>query len=276
MVERPTDLENINFRVRGLIKPGLTPLMRVDGKLLVDTESQMRQIRQAAMDGTEVFFATANAGEGTKLDWENWQIAAQTSVAAARGWGMPVVVGILRSTWEETIAGARFAQQIKADAVVWAPVLTPEGMSQEGLLGLFQATDLPIFLYNNPGDFPGALTLRFVQWASAFDRVRGIKDTSRDEQFLQKLLRLRRQGRFSVFQGDTRGKLAGVEQADGMVAMQANVAPDLIRQYFDYPSEALRQQVLGVCDWTHEKGLKGMKSWLVQQGIFATDLMWGE
>lgn len=276
MAEKTRSLEQINYLIHGVIKPAVTPFIKQDGRLIIDTVSQMRQMRAASRDGTQVFFATANAGEGLKLDWMNWQIAAQTSVAAAKVWGIPVVVGILRQSWEETIAAAKFAKEIGADAVVWAPVLTNEVLDQPAKVSELLKIDQPYYLYNNPKDFGKELPLEFIDWARKFLEIRGIKNTSGDENFFRQLLKWKQQGRFRVFQANTRGELAGIQEADGIVAMQANVAPGLIRQYFDQPSEELRQQVLQVCDWTHKYGLKGTKTWLVQQGIFATDLVWEE
>jgi dihydrodipicolinate synthase/N-acetylneuraminate lyase len=220
----------------GIIDPLMTPFLRrntENERSIVDTVSQHKLIKKLIEKGVHSIFLGSNAGEGRQMDPDNWLRSIKAGIDSVNSINpnIPVVVGVLREDMNEVIDFAISAKKFGARAIVYSPGYTNYNMYL-GLKKLISETGMSIILYNNPEFQPCQVNIpfKFIEYAVSFPNVIGIKDTSRDLKYFINLLTLRNRETFHVFQGDTDTQYLDEQLGciDGMVPVQANIAPDVL------------------------------------------------
>lgn len=180
----------MHTQFKGIIAYPVTPFTR-EGQ--VDVAMLERLIERMIGAGVHAIAPLGSTGEGAYLTGDEWQLAAETSLAAVAR-RVPTVVGIAELTTHGTIGRARFAERLGADAVMVAPVsywkLT-EGEIIAHYAAIGDAVSLPIMLYNNPAtsgiDMSPELIARLCQ---AVPSVTMVKESTGDLQRMHRFKQL--------------------------------------------------------------------------------------
>jgi 4-hydroxy-tetrahydrodipicolinate synthase len=109
---------------------------------------------------------------------------------------VPVLVSITDTAFVESVAVARAASDAGADALVLAPpYYMPEGQPElrEYISHLLPELPLPLFLYNMPPLTKVNLELDTVRWAIDQPGIAGMKDSSGDMMYFNRVLGVVRQ-----------------------------------------------------------------------------------
>jgi len=163
---------------------------------------------------------------------------------------VPVLVGCTKNNLFETLYNIELARDLGADCAVIVPNYhEPKSDCVSCTNHIINiGIDFPIFLYNNPGLSEGAsIPIDHVKRIFEFDAVEGIKDSSRDYDYFEKLLSSVPKDK--VFMGDeTLLERAFKDGAGGGVPTIANVIPHVCVRLFETkdPEErsAMQQEIL--------------------------------
>ena len=175
----------------GIIPPMLTPLQDRDTLDVGGLEKLIEHILQGGVHG---LFILGTTGEGTSLGYRLRRELIERTVQQVNN-RVPVLVGISDTAFVESVNLARYADECGATAVVLAPpYYMPEGQSElrEYLEHLLLELPLPLFLYNIPPLTKVAFDLETVRWAMDQPGIAGIKDSSGDLRFFNRLCGLLR------------------------------------------------------------------------------------
>lgn len=188
--------------LQGVIIPLVTPLTK-DEKL---DENGLRLILRYMLDsGVHGIFMLGSTGEFPVLDEGTKQKALEVAISEVNG-RLPVLAGITSVGTRQTLENLRMAQDAGVDAVVLSPgYYYPH--SQDEVLRHYETicnhTEVPIVIYNVPSRVRTALELNTVATLAQMDSIMGIKDSSCDFHFFQRLLSLIGEAdNFAVLQGD--------------------------------------------------------------------------
>ena len=178
--------------LRGIIPPVITPLSDRD---TLDRAGLERVLEHMLAGGVKGLFILGTTGEGPSLGYRLRRevIEATCQIVKHR---VPVLVGITDTAFVESVGIARSAAEAGADAVVLAPpYYLPEGQPElrEYLDRLIPQLPLPLFLYNMPSLTKVPFELDIVKWAMQQPRVVGLKDSSGNMGYFNRLLELRGQ-----------------------------------------------------------------------------------
>ncbi len=218
----------------GIVPPIITP---VDANENVDAEG-LKQVIQHVMDGgVHGVFVNGSNGEFYGLDFANQKKAVEVTVDHVGG-KIPVYAGASAITTKESIALAKMAEEVGADAL---SVLTPMFITptEDELFDHFKAiTDnckLPVMLYNNPGKTNNTITPSLLKRLLAIDNFLGIKNTSMDFSLTIKYIEAAaNRPEFAVFGGIDYYIYATLcHGGAGSVAGTANVAPRLVVDIYE-------------------------------------------
>lgn len=175
--------------LRGIIPPMVTPL---DGPSSLDHAGLERLIEHLIEGGVHGLFILGTTGEGPALSYRLRRELIDRTCSQVAG-RVPVLVGITDTSYEESCNLARFAGDRGADAVVTAPPFY-FAVSQNDLFRLVRklssAVELPLFLYNMPSLTKTCYEVETVLKAGELPNVYGLKDSSGEPEYLQKLSRL--------------------------------------------------------------------------------------
>jgi len=218
----------------GIVPPLVTPLLDRD---TLDGDGLERVVEHVLAGGVHGLFVLGTTGEGPSLSHRLRRELVGRVAAQVRG-RVPVLVGITDTAFVEAVALARHAAQAGADAVVLAPpYYMPEGQPElrEYLEHLLPELPLPLFLYNMPPLTKVPFELDTVRWALDRPGIVGIKDSSGDTVYFNRLCALaRRRADWSVLMGPEEllapSILAG---GHGGVPGGANVFPRLYVALFE-------------------------------------------
>jgi dihydrodipicolinate synthase/N-acetylneuraminate lyase len=172
--------------LRGIVPPMLTPLADRD---LLDVPGLERLIEHILRGGVHGLFVLGTTGEGPSLSYRLRRELVERTVRQVAG-RAPVLVGISDTAFVESLSLARHAAQVGADAVVLAPpYYMPEGQPElrEFLGHLLPELPLPLYLYNMPPLTKVPFEAETVRWAMDQPRVLGLKDSSGDLRYLNRL-----------------------------------------------------------------------------------------
>ena len=173
----------------GIVPPLVTPLLDRD---TLDGDGLERLVEHVLAGGVHGIFVLGTTGEGPSLSHRLrrelvGRVAGQVRERAA------VLVGITDTAFVETVALARHAADVGADAVVLAPPYSmPEGEPElrEYLEHLLSELPLPLFLYNMPPLTNAPFDLDTVRWALDQPGIAGMKDSSGDLVYFSRLCAL--------------------------------------------------------------------------------------
>ncbi len=236
--------------------------------------------------GVAGLFILGTTGEAPSLSYRLRRELIERTCQLVRG-RVPVLVGITDTSFIESIELARFAAASGARAVVAAtPYYLPPSQPEliEYLEHLVRELPLPLFLYNMPTLTKVSFAPETVERALDLEGVIGLKDSSGDMMYFQRILELaQRRPDWSVLMGpETLTAAAVLMGGHGGVNGGANVHPrlyvDLVEAAtaHDVPRTlALHAQVQRIAESLYTVGrhpsavLKGIKCALSLMGICA-------
>jgi 4-hydroxy-tetrahydrodipicolinate synthase len=266
---------------RGIIPPLVTPL---DEAGEVDVAAIARLVDRTIAGGVHGLFAVGTTGEGPSLTQRMRQevVAAVGEQAAGR---VPVLVGITDTVVSASIELAEAACAAGASAAVVAPPYYL-AMTQAELIRyterLVERIPLPLMLYNMPSCCKTWYEVESVKELAANPRIRGLKDSSGDLDYLQRVMKaVGDRTDFAWFVGPEEMLVQAMRHgAHGGVNGGANMFPSLYVQMYAAAAdgnwtraEALQQIVQGVSDGIYQASdgasrvVKGTKTALKLMGV---------
>ncbi len=258
-------------KIHGLVVAVLTPTK--DGA--VDTESLKKLINHIIEGGVDALFILGTTGEFWDLSYEEKVIVLNTSIEANAG-RIPLLVGVSEKTIDETRKLIELTNNAKVDGVVLAPVFG-EGDVEEKIKLTEETSKLPIMLYNNPAISGGKkLALDIVEKASKNPRIIGLKDSSGNDEYFDKIVKFSSDN-FGVFQGWEIKTLRSLEKgAVGLVSGSSNAFPKEFKAVVEEKSQDRLDEALKKMDVMlgyYPNYIRGIKKELVNMGIIETDEM---
>jgi 4-hydroxy-tetrahydrodipicolinate synthase len=267
--------------IRGIIPPMVTPLLDRDSLDVVGLEKLIEHILAGGVQG---LFILGTTGEAPSLSQRLRRELIERVCEQVKG-RVPVLVGITDTCFVESVNIACKAKDAGAQAVVLAPpYYFPAGQGEllEYLEHLMPELPLPLVLYNMPSYTKLVFEPETVKAAAAIKGIVGIKESSGDMVYFNKLLSLlKKQPDFSLLMGHeellAEAVLAG---AHGGVCGGANLVPKLYVDLYnaayskDMPTvESLQKKVMQISKAIYGVGkyessyLKGLKCALSCMGV---------
>ncbi len=218
---------------KGVIVPMVTPLLNEDQLDLEGCEKLLNHLIEGGVHGV---FILGTTGEGPSLKYSLRRELIEFVCEKVDG-RIPILVGIMDSSFKEAVDIAEKAQECGAYAVVLAPPFFFQ-ISQEELYHftyqLIQEISLPVYLYNNPGLTKVSFALETVEKLIAGPRVVGIKDSSADMLYFNQLVKLTRSSEMPLLMGPEELLMeATLIGGTGGVPGGGNVFPDLFVRIYE-------------------------------------------
>jgi len=170
----------------GIIPPLVTPLTDLGALDLAGFERLLAHVAQGGVDGV---FVLGTTGEGPSLPRE----IKRELVERSSGSGLPVLVGLIEASTDDTLRLADVAARAGSAAVVLTPPFyfaLSEGEVQGYLERVVPKLPLPVYLYNIPVFTKVRLEPEMVREAAALPGVVGFKDSGGDVARLREVRRL--------------------------------------------------------------------------------------
>jgi 4-hydroxy-tetrahydrodipicolinate synthase len=259
----------------------VTPLLDRDSLDVTGLEKLIEHILAGGVDG---LFILGTTGEAPSLSQRLRRELIERVCAQVKG-RVPVLVGITDTCFVESVNIARKAKDAGAQAVVLAPpYYFPAGQGEllEYLEHLMPELPLPLVLYNMPSYTKLVFEPDTVKAAAAITGIVGIKESSGDMVYFNKLLSLlKKQPDFSLLMGHEELLAEAVlEGAHGGVCGGANLVPKLYVDLYNAACsrdlstvETLQKKVMQISNAIYGVGkyessyLKGLKCALSCMGI---------
>ncbi|WP_291413941.1 dihydrodipicolinate synthase family protein [Actinophytocola sp.] len=221
----------------------------VDKTGRLDRDGLARLVRHVLAGGVKMVCPVGSTGEGARLSTrQRAEVTAEVRALVPRE--IPIVSGVASTSFDGTLAGLSQLHDAGATAALVSP---PSYFPMtEGEVGRFYerlaAAPLPIVLYNIPQFSSVALAPPVVATLAAHPAVIGIKDSSRDMEYLLAVLdATENAANFRVFTGtDTLLVASLVSGADGAIAASANVCPAFGGQICEAVAEGDLDRALSV------------------------------
>lgn len=175
--------------LRGVIPPMVTPLRDRD---TLDVEGLERLVEHILAGGVHGLFILGTTGEAPSLSYRMRRELVERTCRLVNG-RVPVLSGITDTSFVESVRMADFAAQAgAAAAVVASPYYFPASQSElTGYLEQLAAEiSLPLFLYNMPSHTKLSFGVETVRRAVELPNVVGLKDSSGDMIYFQRLISL--------------------------------------------------------------------------------------
>lgn len=213
---------------KGAITALVTPFC--DGN--VDESSYQSFIEWQIEQKIHGLVTCGTTGESPTLDHQTHNRVVSMCVEAAAG-KVPVIAGAGSNCTAESVALAKHAKKVKADAIL---VATPyyNKPNQEGIYQHFKAicesVDIPIFIYNIPGRSVVDITDETIGRIAKLPNVVGLKDATGD---LSRVTSVRKyvDNDFILLSGEDGTAVAFNAQGGvGVISVTSNVAPALVSQ----------------------------------------------
>ena len=204
---------------RGSYVPLITPFNR-KGRL--DRKTLERLVEWHIAEGTDGIICSATTGEGVCLSDAERKTVAQICIRTSAG-RIPIIVSTGTNDTRTSVQYTESAQKCGANGCL---VVTPyyNKPSQRGCYLHFQEVarvGLPIIVYHNPGRAVIRLTIETMREISRLPHIAAIKETSRDLEFVRKLIPL-----LPVFSGDDDITFAVMKEGGvGSIVPTANLVP---------------------------------------------------
>jgi 4-hydroxy-tetrahydrodipicolinate synthase len=214
--------------LRGIVPPMITPLLAAD---TLDSAGLERLVEHILTGGVEGLFILGTTGEAPALSYRlrGELIASVCRLVDGR---VPVLVGITDCSQSGSLDIACAAANAGAAALVVAPPFY-FGASQAELTGYFERLisqlPLPVFLYNQPGNTRHVIGTEMARRLADMPAVLGIKDSSLDMMYFQRLARLfRDRPEFTLLVGPEELLVEAVLLGGhGGICGGANICPNL-------------------------------------------------
>ncbi|MGH9632852.1 MAG: dihydrodipicolinate synthase family protein [Bryobacteraceae bacterium] len=267
--------------LRGIVPPLVTPLTAPDN---LDGSGLHKLVERLIQAGCSAVFVLGTTGEAQALSYRLRLEVVRETCRSANG-AIPVLAGVSDTSVVESIRFGEAAAEAGAAALVTS---TPFyfRMGQSDLLRhiemLARELPLPLFLYNMPGLTKLWYEPETVAAAAGIQGVAGVKDSSGDLIYLQRVLRLvADKPNFTVFIGPEELLAQALSLgAHGGIPGGANLRPELYVELFRAAStgclkETLRLQhrIMDLSERIYRVGdpatsyVRGLKCALGLQGI---------
>lgn len=175
--------------LRGIIPPVITPMIDNETLDVVGLENLLNRMIRGGVSGV---FILGTSGEAQNISYHvRKELIKETCRIIEKR--IPVLVGITDTSFSESLSLAATAAQCGADALVAAPpyYFAP---GQAELLqyynDLANRLPLPLFLYNMPSHVKVMIEPETVQALSENPNIIGLKDSSANGVYFQKLIYL--------------------------------------------------------------------------------------
>jgi len=225
---------NASLPFKGVIPPLITPLADTDQ---LDREGLERLIEHVIAGGVHGLFLLGTSGEAPSLSHRLQRELVEVACRQIDG-RVPVLVGITDTSFMESASLARFAADQGADAAVLAtPHYFP--MNQDDLrrylAELVEQLPLPVMLYNMPSHTKVSYDVETVRQAMDLPQVIGVKDSSGDMLYFNRLVQLSEQrDDFSILIGPEELLAEAVLMGGhGGVSGGANLNPQLFVEIYE-------------------------------------------
>jgi 4-hydroxy-tetrahydrodipicolinate synthase len=175
--------------MKGIIPPMVTPLNENDE---LDYAGLEKLIEHLIAGGVHGLFILGTTGEGSSLTNSVQKELIEATCNQVKG-RIPVLVSITNTSYRGSISIAEFARISGASALVLAPPFYYP-ISQSELYyyidRLLKELPLPVFLYNTPSSTKVEFGLEMLKDLLPIPEIVGIKDSSGDLIYFQKLKEL--------------------------------------------------------------------------------------
>lgn len=216
--------------LEGIITPIVTPFHR-DEEQSINYEAAKQLIDHLIKKGVQGIFLLGSNGEFHVMD-EKEKLEYTERVIQMVNHRVPVYVGCGMCSTKETIRMAQNAEALGADAV---SVVTPYFLTptEEELYQHFKAVaqhvSIPVILYNIPKATGCNLSADVVRRLAEVENIRGIKDSSGNEETLQAYAEIAKREDFDLLIGsDSKISYGYALGASGAVAGTSNVITDVL------------------------------------------------
>lgn len=266
--------------IRGIVPPLVTPLT-TDAK--IDVAGLERLVEHVIAGGVHGIFLLGTTGEAAAISLEERRRLIHQAAHFIRG-RVKLLVGVTSDCLGDAIAMTLYAAKEGADGVVVAsPCYLP--LDQAELIAYVHSivlqSPVPVVLYNMPRLMRSSYEIQSLQRLIQNDRIVGIKDSSGDLEYLERVCEVAKQRPdWSVLVGSEDLMIESVEiGAHGCVGGGGNVWPRLLTDLFnaalghDWPRAKLLQEQLQSLHQilVHGKyaagGVRGLKCALEIMGI---------
>jgi len=216
------------IRLAGVFAALITP--RREGTLEADFSAALDLLDFAATAGAAGVCMLGSTGEFLNFGFTDRQRLVYLGVKRSR---VPLIAGVSHSSLDGAIQLADEAISSGADALLIMPpyFFRYEQPEIEAFLLEFAretAGAIPILLYNIP-QFTSRIAIETVERLAGTGLFAGIKDSSGDWEYFERLLALRRQGAFAVLAGNDRiAARALMAGADGVISGCACAIPEVL------------------------------------------------
>ncbi len=220
--------------LEGIIPALVTPL--VPSATEIDVDAARRLVGFLIRRGVHALFALGSTGECGVLDVEHRKRMAEVVIEAARG-QVPVIVHVGAPRQSEVLDLAAHAASAGADAIAVVPPYyysLDESALQQFFDKVARSVDLPIYLYNIPGNTKNAITVRlFTKLAAAHDHVAGMKDSSMDFVAFYELVQNKSRKHAALMGNDAQILPALAVGGQGAVSAGATAIPEPYVRLYD-------------------------------------------
>ncbi len=266
----------------------VTPLLGPDS---LDEAGLERLIEHVIGGGVHGLFILGTTGDGPALSYKlRRQVIERTCTQVAGR--VQVLVGVTDTSYTESRKISEIAANAGADAIVMAPPYYFH-VSQSDLLRLVESmsgdTALPLYLYNMPNLTKMHYDPTTVKIASEMPHVYGLKDSSGDVEYLERVLaEVGHNTDFAVLLGPEHLLLKGLQAGvHGGVCGGANLLPRLFVDLFEAfgrdeidKAGAMQKRLIEIGTQLYQIGepessyIRGLKSALAIAGICSGELAW--
>lgn len=220
-------MNNKKNSLNGIVVPLVTPLIDRD---TLDVKGLDTLIDHVIAGGVSGIFVLGTTGEAQHLSYDlRKQVIRQTCEKAKSR--VPVLVGISDTSITESVLLSEFATGCGATAVVATPpyYYTPgQADLYHYYSTLASAVSLPLYLYNMPGNVKINIEYPTVLELAEHSNIIGLKDSSANGVYYQKLLFSFKDKPFNLFVGPEEMTVETVLMGgDGGVNGGANIFPEL-------------------------------------------------
>lgn len=160
---------------------GTFPAMIVpyNDDLSINKDEYIRMIEFGIECGLNGIFCNGSAGDGLALDFDKKVELMKLSVGSAKG-KVPIISGIGSSIYEETLALAKKAKELKVDALLLQPPFYYP-INEENMVSYFNFiadnVPLPLYIYNIPL-FAPPISYKVAKELSKKANIVGMKDSA--------------------------------------------------------------------------------------------------
>lgn len=178
--------------IEGIVPPLVTPLIDRD---TLDVDGLERLLEHVIAGGVHGVFALGTTGEAPSLSYRLRRETIERVCSQVAG-RVPVLVGITDTSFVESVRLAQYAAEQGAVAVVLAtPYYFPAGQTEleRYIRELAKELPLPLVLYNMPSLTKVWFEVETLRHLSDVERIVGIKDSSGDLDYFERLCTLSEQ-----------------------------------------------------------------------------------